>query len=188
MSAETITTPLTKFLGITHPVLLAGMNVAAGPELAAAVSNAGKSVCLLHRARPHQIGARSRSCHLLVLQCAQVVWELLEVLDTNLRCCVTKSRNSRPAFATLHCRSVLTCCFPKSEEAHVPPITITPKVCDSSLSFEGAILSSLVSSQGSSQLIIMPWMLCTGTLPELIDIIIEEKATLFVSAVGVPPR
>ena len=27
-----------------------------------------------------------------------------------------------------------------------------------------------------------------GTLPELIDIIIQEKASLFVSAVGVPPR
>ena len=41
MATETIVTPLTKFLGIKHPVLLAGMNVAAGPELAAAVSNAG---------------------------------------------------------------------------------------------------------------------------------------------------
>jgi NAD(P)H-dependent flavin oxidoreductase YrpB (nitropropane dioxygenase family) len=27
-----------------------------------------------------------------------------------------------------------------------------------------------------------------GKLPELIDVIIEEKATLFVSAVGVPPK
>jgi NAD(P)H-dependent flavin oxidoreductase YrpB (nitropropane dioxygenase family) len=27
-----------------------------------------------------------------------------------------------------------------------------------------------------------------GQLPELIDIIIEEKAKLFVSAVGVPPK
>ena len=38
---ETISTPLTKLLGITHPILLAGMNVAAGPDLAAAVTNAG---------------------------------------------------------------------------------------------------------------------------------------------------
>ncbi|KAJ3233622.1 hypothetical protein HDU78_006339 [Chytriomyces hyalinus] len=37
----TITTPLTKLFGIKHPVILAGMNVAAGPELAAAVTNAG---------------------------------------------------------------------------------------------------------------------------------------------------
>ncbi|BEI79588.1 hypothetical protein CcaverHIS002_0101170 [Cutaneotrichosporon cavernicola] len=37
----TITTPITELFGIQHPVLLAGMNVAAGPRLAAAVSNAG---------------------------------------------------------------------------------------------------------------------------------------------------
>ncbi len=35
-------TPLTEILGIDHPVMLAGMNVAAGPDLAAAVSNAGE--------------------------------------------------------------------------------------------------------------------------------------------------
>jgi NAD(P)H-dependent flavin oxidoreductase YrpB (nitropropane dioxygenase family) len=33
-----IVTPLTKLLSIEKPILLAGMNVAAGPELAAAVS------------------------------------------------------------------------------------------------------------------------------------------------------
>lgn len=38
---ETITTPLTQMLGIKNPIMLAGMNVAAGPELAAAVTNAG---------------------------------------------------------------------------------------------------------------------------------------------------
>ena len=36
-----IQTPITKMFGIKHPILLAGMNVAAGPELAAAVTNAG---------------------------------------------------------------------------------------------------------------------------------------------------
>jgi len=36
-----IQTPITELFGIQHPILLAGMNVAAGPELAAAVSNAG---------------------------------------------------------------------------------------------------------------------------------------------------
>lgn len=41
MATETISTPLTKLFGIQHPVILAGMNVAAGPELAAAVTNAG---------------------------------------------------------------------------------------------------------------------------------------------------
>ncbi|KAJ7255449.1 2-nitropropane dioxygenase [Mycena haematopus] len=36
-----ISTPVTELFGIKHPVFLAGMNIAAGPELAAAVSNAG---------------------------------------------------------------------------------------------------------------------------------------------------
>lgn len=39
--AEVISTPLTRMLGIKHPVMLAGMGVAAGPVLAAAVTNAG---------------------------------------------------------------------------------------------------------------------------------------------------
>jgi NAD(P)H-dependent flavin oxidoreductase YrpB (nitropropane dioxygenase family) len=40
-SGPALSTPLTKLFGIDHPVLLAGMNIAAGPKLAAAVSNAG---------------------------------------------------------------------------------------------------------------------------------------------------
>ena len=38
---ETISTPLTELLGIKYPIILAGMNKAAGPKLAAAVTNAG---------------------------------------------------------------------------------------------------------------------------------------------------
>ena len=38
---EQIRTTVTDLLKINHPVLLAGMNVAAGPKLAAAVTNAG---------------------------------------------------------------------------------------------------------------------------------------------------
>jgi NAD(P)H-dependent flavin oxidoreductase YrpB (nitropropane dioxygenase family) len=41
MAEHTIQTPITKLLGIRHPIILAGMNQASGPELAAAVSNAG---------------------------------------------------------------------------------------------------------------------------------------------------
>mmetsp|Transcript_78375 Transcript_78375/g.199227 ORF Transcript_78375/g.199227 Transcript_78375/m.199227 type:complete len:368 (+) Transcript_78375:59-1162(+) len=37
----TISTPITELFGIKHPVILAGMNIAASPELAAAVTNAG---------------------------------------------------------------------------------------------------------------------------------------------------
>ncbi|KAM5539024.1 hypothetical protein V8D89_007247 [Ganoderma adspersum] len=40
-SAPVFSTPLTRLFGINHPVMLAGMNVAAGPRLAAAVTNAG---------------------------------------------------------------------------------------------------------------------------------------------------
>lgn len=38
---ELIETPVTRLLKMKYPILLAGMNVAAGPELAAAVTNAG---------------------------------------------------------------------------------------------------------------------------------------------------
>jgi len=40
-SPQQIRTPITDLFGINHPILLAGMNVAAGPKLAAAVTNAG---------------------------------------------------------------------------------------------------------------------------------------------------
>ncbi|CEJ84881.1 Putative 2-nitropropane dioxygenase [[Torrubiella] hemipterigena] len=40
-SPQQLRTPLTDLFKIQHPVLLAGMNVAAGPRLAAAVTNAG---------------------------------------------------------------------------------------------------------------------------------------------------
>ncbi|KAF5330372.1 hypothetical protein D9619_005873 [Psilocybe cf. subviscida] len=40
-SKPVFSTPLTKLFKINHPVMLAGMNVAAGPKLAAAVTNAG---------------------------------------------------------------------------------------------------------------------------------------------------
>ncbi|KAI0807161.1 2-nitropropane dioxygenase [Fomes fomentarius] len=40
-SPPVFSTPLTKLFRINHPVMLAGMNVAAGPRLAAAVTNAG---------------------------------------------------------------------------------------------------------------------------------------------------
>lgn len=40
-SVEKIRTTATDLFKIKHPVLLAGMNVAAGPKLAAAVTNAG---------------------------------------------------------------------------------------------------------------------------------------------------
>lgn len=41
MSPPPLTTPLTAILGIKHPIMLAGMDMVAGPQLAAAVCNAG---------------------------------------------------------------------------------------------------------------------------------------------------
>ena len=39
--SETIKTPLTEILGIKYPIILAGMNKAAGATLAAEVTNSG---------------------------------------------------------------------------------------------------------------------------------------------------
>merc|ERR550532_3895000 len=41
MPAETVHSPLLDLLGIKYPIILAGMNKAAGSKLAAAVTNAG---------------------------------------------------------------------------------------------------------------------------------------------------
>jgi len=41
LMVDTIETPITKMFGIKYPIILAGMNVAAGPRLAAAVTNSG---------------------------------------------------------------------------------------------------------------------------------------------------
>ncbi|GLB40799.1 putative nitronate monooxygenase [Lyophyllum shimeji] len=41
ITMSVISTPITEWFGIKHPIILAGMNMAAGPELAAAVTNAG---------------------------------------------------------------------------------------------------------------------------------------------------
>jgi len=41
MALPKISTPITEMFGIQHPIMLAGMNIAASPELAAAVTNAG---------------------------------------------------------------------------------------------------------------------------------------------------
>jgi NAD(P)H-dependent flavin oxidoreductase YrpB (nitropropane dioxygenase family) len=123
MSTETIVTPLTKFLGIKHPVLLAGMNVAAGPELAAAVSNAGGLGVI------GGVGYKP-----------DYLREQIQELKSGLR--------------------------------------------DESLPFGVDLLLPKVG--GGARKTNHDYT--KGTLPELIDIIIEEKATLFVSAVGVPPR
>lgn len=116
-------TPITELFGIKHPILLAGMNVAAGPDLAAAVTNAGGLGV---------IGGVGYTPKFLRSQ--------IKLLKSNLI-----NKNS-PFGVDL----------------------LLPKVG------EGARKTNHDYTN--------------GTLPELIDIIIEEKASLFVSAVGVPPK
>jgi len=125
MSAPTeiISTPLTKLFGIKHPILLAGMNVAAGPELAAAVTNAGGLGV---------IGGVGYTPSFLRTQIASIKEHLVD------------------------------------KKAPFGVDLLLPQVGG------GARKTNYDYTEGK--------------LPELIDIIIEEKAKLFVSAVGVPPR
>jgi len=118
-----LTTPLTKLFGIKHPILLAGMNVAAGPELAAAVTNNGGLGV---------IGGVGYTPKFL-----------------------------REAIAEI--KSGLN-----DKNAPFGVDLLLPKVGG------GARKTNYDYTHGN--------------LPELIDIIIESGAKLFVSAVGIPPR
>jgi len=123
MSQEVIVTPLTKLFGIKHPIILAGMNVAAGPELAAAVTNSGGLGV---------IGGVGYTPEFLRKQIANIKEALVD------------------------------------KDAPFGVDLLLPKVG------EGARATNTDYTKGK--------------LPELLDIIIEAKVKLFVSAVGVPPR
>jgi NAD(P)H-dependent flavin oxidoreductase YrpB (nitropropane dioxygenase family) len=118
-----LSTPLTELFGIKHPVMLAGMAGAAGPELAAAVSNAGGL---------GSVGG--------VGYTPSALRKTIKMLKDDL---VDKSS---PFGVDL----------------------LLPQVGD------GARKTNKDYTG--------------GTLPELVDIIIEEKAALFICAVGVPPK
>lgn len=118
-----ITTPLTKLLGIKHPIMLAGMNVAAGPELAAAVTNAGGLGV---------IGGVGYTPEFLKQQIS----------------------------------------------------TLKGFLNDKNAPFGVDLLLPAVGGNARKT----NYDYTKGQLPDLIDIIIEQKAKLFVSAVGVPPR
>lgn len=123
MASPKITTPITELFGVQHPVILAGMNVAAGPELAAAVTNAGGLGV---------IGGVSYTPKMLKLKIEEL-----------------------------------------KEELH-----------DKKAPFGVDLLLPQVG--GSARKTNHDYT--EGNLPELIDIIIEERSSLFVSAVGVPPK
>ncbi|OCF45043.1 2-nitropropane dioxygenase [Kwoniella heveanensis CBS 569] len=118
-----ISTPITQLFGIQHPIFLAGMNVAAGPELAAAVSNAGGLGVIggLGYTPKHLRG---------------IIKEL-------------KSSLSSPD-------------LPFGVDLLIPSLAPTARKTN--------------------------YDYTKGKLDELIDVIIEEKAKLFVCAIGVPPK
>jgi len=117
-----ISTPITELFGIKHPILLAGMNVAAGPELAAAVTNAGGLGV---------IGGVGYTPNILRQQ--------IKALKKDL-----KDPNA-----------------PFGVDLLLPQVGGNARKTNHDYT--------------------------RGQLPELIDVIIEEKTRLFVSAVGVPP-
>jgi len=119
----TISTPVTQLLKIQHPVLLAGMNLASGPRLAAAVSNAGGLGVV------GGVGYTPR-----------MLRKLLQDLKKQLK--------------------------------------------DPSLPFGVDLLLPKVGKGARKT----NYDYTKGKLPELIDVVIEQKAALFVSAVGVPPK
>ncbi|CAM1511524.1 Fc.00g090370.m01.CDS01 [Cosmosporella sp. VM-42] len=122
-SPQKLRTPITDLFKIKHPILLAGMNVAAGPRLAAAVSNAGGLGV---------IGGVGYTPDMLKEQIA----ELKEYLD------------------------------------------------DKNAAFGVDLLLPQVGGSARKT----NYDYTKGKLNELVDIIIESGAKLFVSAVGVPPK
>jgi len=118
-----LSTPITQLFGIKHPVLLAGMAGAAGPELAAAVTNAGGL---------GSIGGVGFT--------PDALRKTIKMLKDDL---VDKNA-------------------PFGVDLLLPQVG-------------GGARKTNKDYTG-------------GTLPELIDIIIEEKAALFICAVGVPPK
>ncbi|KAJ3555981.1 hypothetical protein NM688_g2279 [Phlebia brevispora] len=118
-----ISTPITELFGIKHPILLAGMNVAAGPELAAAVTNAGG------------------------LGVIGGVGYTPKVLRSQIQ-------------------------------------AIKKDLHDKNAPFGVDLLLPQVGGNARKT----NYDYTHGQLPDLIDVIIEEKARLFVCAVGVPPK
>lgn len=120
--AVPLQTPLTKLFGIKHPVLLAGMAGAAGPELAAAVTNAGGL---------GNVGGIGFT--------PQGLRRAIKMLKDDL-----EDKNA-----------------PFGVDLLLPQVGAGAR--KSNKDYTG------------------------GQLPELVDIIIEAKAALFICAVGVPP-
>jgi len=122
-SPPVFSTPLTRLFKINHPVMLAGMNVAAGPKLAAAVSNAGG------------IGVIGG-----VRQSPRFLQGSIDELKSHL-----EDKNA-----------------PFGVDLLIPQVGGNARKTNKD--YTG------------------------GQLPELIDVVVKSKASLFVCAVGVPPK
>ncbi|KAJ7654527.1 2-nitropropane dioxygenase [Mycena polygramma] len=118
-----ISTPITTLFGMRHPIFLAGMDTAAGPELAAAVSNAGGMGV---------IGGYGFTPKALRQQIQGLRADLVD------------------------------------KKAPFGVDLLVPQVGGSARKTN--------------------YDYTKGQLPELIEVIIEEKVALFVCAIGVPPR
>ncbi|KAF2467255.1 2-nitropropane dioxygenase [Lindgomyces ingoldianus] len=123
MATAPLSTPLTSLLGVKHPVMLAGMDQVAGPELAAAVCNAGGFGTLG--------GARYTP---------RMLREMIAELKENLM-----DKNA-----------------PFGVDLLIPQVGGSARKTN--------------------------YDYTKGNLGELLDIVIESGAKLFVSAVGVPPK
>ncbi|KNZ75955.1 Putative monooxygenase [Termitomyces sp. J132] len=140
-SQSIFSTPLTMLFQINHPVMLAGMNIAAGPRLAAAVTNAGKLMIttpILERLHSCIVGGVGVIGG--VLQSPKFLRGSLDELKSYLE--------------------------------------------DKSGPFGVDLLLPQVG--GSAKKTNRDY--ADGQLPKLIDVIIRGKASLFVCAVGVPPK
>lgn len=122
-SPQVFSTPLTKLFGINHPIMLAGMNVAAGPKLAAVITNSGG------------IGVIGG-----VRQSPKFLKGSIEDLKSHL-----EDKNA-----------------PFGVDLLIPQVGGSARKTNTDYT--------------------------DGQLPELIDVIIEGGAKLFVCAVGVPPK
>ncbi|KAF5358039.1 hypothetical protein D9756_001723 [Leucocoprinus leucothites] len=124
-SEPVFSTPLTRLFKINHPVMLAGMNVAAGPKLAAAVTNAGG------------IGVIGG-----VRQSPKFLQGSIDEIKAHL-----EDKNA-----------------PFGVDLLIPQVGGNARKTNASKDYTN------------------------GQLPELIDVIVRNKAALFVCAVGVPPK
>ncbi|KAG8733526.1 hypothetical protein FRC10_012313 [Ceratobasidium sp. 414] len=123
MAKGPLTTAVTETFGVAHPIMLAGMNVAAGSKLTAAVTNAGGLGV---------IGGLGYTPKML----RQQIHDIKDYLN---------DKNA-----------------PYGVDLALPQVGGSARKTNYDYTH--------------------------GQLPELIDVIIEEKASLFVCAVGIPPK